>query len=374
MKLKKFIIINPLRSSGYSWSTEDISINIKKGFLKRDIIDAFNVQNTWTPKSNEKCYFLPGCTVPRFKVREKHSCTIKPEYATSVFMNIKHLDESDNTWSIIDDLCRVPKQIMIDFIEFAYGPTHVHTVKLKALTKNYEDVYMPANTCSSLWTETPDITGKKGKGLKDFRPEGMEAIDSNRYYHYAYFEEAKLYVPYKENIIDKITCDFYSQDELINQVNKGNVVIDGQKYIELCAMADSSDEENLILVMEIMANCDIQKSFIYLLLLLHKFGSQFYYTKEINHVNFKGLLSFLGIAKREIQYTIPLETFTETMKTHNQFNRINVITLTQLYAGSDYYPSTHFENGPVLKQDVIKDMDDDFIVADYDEIEIPQEY
>ena len=63
-------------------------------------------------------------------------------------------------------------------------------------------------------------------------------------------------------------------------------------------MIKSSDEDNQILAMEIMANCDYKKSLIYLLVLFEKHGHIFQHNRTKNHVNFKSVVSYLGIDRR----------------------------------------------------------------------------
>jgi hypothetical protein len=59
-------------------------------------------------------------------------------------------------------------------------------------------------------------------------------------------------------------------------------------------MFKSSDSDNHILAMEIMANCNYIDSLLYIEMLFEKYANHMSNCHTKNHVNFKSLLSFLG--------------------------------------------------------------------------------
>ena len=131
--------------------------------------------------------------------------------------------------------------------------------------------------------------------------------------------------------------------------------------------------------MELMANANYKKSFVYLLLLLKEFKTEISARhKEISHVNFKALLNFLDLDEKKMSY-ITIEQLTAGMKKHKQFTRSNVQRVTQFFAAGQnpeqhsdngITNTTHFTTGPVLRQDMEHELDD---YAVEDEIEIPEE-
>ena len=92
--MKKIILFD------YTHDKDDNNLCIKviNGYEGIEIHEKLNVQETWSPIGNDILYFLPGCNVPRFKVREQFACTIKPENATAVFISKDNLKESENTF------------------------------------------------------------------------------------------------------------------------------------------------------------------------------------------------------------------------------------------------------------------------------------
>ena len=65
-------------------------------------------------------------------------------------------------------------------------------------------------------------------------------------------------------------------------------------YKHISEMFSSSDDDNHVLAMEIMANSKYTESLIYLELLFHYYSHNIYASNTKNHVNFKSLLSYLN--------------------------------------------------------------------------------
>jgi hypothetical protein len=84
------------------------------------------------------------------------------------------------------------------------------------------------------------------------------------------------------------------QDEMLKQLNTGSV-LDEEMYTQIHRLFESSDKENTKLAMEAMANCDFQKSAVYLLLLVKKYGEKIYNSGNRHHVNFKSLLKYFQL-------------------------------------------------------------------------------
>ena len=82
MNLKTYILFE------YDDSVQGcIKMKIVKGFTRDNIKSALNVKTGWQATGSDKLYFFPGCSVPRFKVRENFSCTNKPSSATAAFIS-----------------------------------------------------------------------------------------------------------------------------------------------------------------------------------------------------------------------------------------------------------------------------------------------
>ncbi len=66
-------------------------------------------------------------------------------------------------------------------------------------------------------------------------------------------------------------------------------------------MFKSSDKDNHIMAMEIMANSNYVESALYLLLLLEEYGHRIADCNTKNHVNFKSMVSYFGLRVRDIK-------------------------------------------------------------------------
>jgi hypothetical protein len=86
----------------------------------------------------------------------------------------------------------------------------------------------------------------------------------------------------------------YNQNEILRRLNSG-AVMDEKQYEGARQLLNSKDMENTKLAIEIMANCDFEKSSVYLLLLIRDFGHKIFNCPNRTHVNFKSLLKFFNI-------------------------------------------------------------------------------
>ena len=107
IQTKKYLILDLLNNPDYVRYTipsKIIKPRIVTGFLRSEVKQAMTVSEGWVPQPTDKLFFFPGCVVPRFKVREKYTVTIKPENATVAFINKDGLTGSDSTFKHYNDL------------------------------------------------------------------------------------------------------------------------------------------------------------------------------------------------------------------------------------------------------------------------------
>ena len=362
MNFKKYIYIFHEFNRRHD-SIQELKINIKRGITPDEL--KADIATDWIPDKVERIYFFPGCSVPRFKVREKFSVTIKPEYATSAFISPSGLQTSDNMFDVYNNAIPYDGKIFGDYLARIYGDNHHFVIKYKSLLLNCDDkIIINEDTQYKLqWNGTVDAVYPIR--LYDWM------LNENKHEVDAYPDAENFYCPVPNSDLSKLTCDIYNQDAILKILNEDSLIINEKKYAELRTMANSSDEENIILVMELMSNADYAKSFVYLMLLLKEFekpiGNR---KKEINHVNFKALLTYLSLEPRTIK-NISLEMLTAGMKKHKQFTRSNVQRITQFFIGEHINPGGDFEAGPVLKP-ALNDTLDDYMVEE-DEIHIPED-
>lgn len=94
---------------------------------------------------------------------------------------------------------------------------------------------------------------------------------------------------------DDIAEKLINTDLLSKVIDKhlDKVVLDEEQYEALDAMFKSSDEDNHIIAMEIMANCHFKDSLLYIEKLFLNYSYKMYDTRKANHVNFKNLRSLV---------------------------------------------------------------------------------
>jgi phage pi2 protein 07 len=377
MNYKSYLVLrpegNPVDMS-CNGGAATIKMSIRRGMTNADIKEALNVEDEWTPRTGvERLYFFPGCSVPRFKVREKFNVTIKPEYATAAFISTKGLE---NTEGIFEKqrLVELTPNAVTEWFEDIYGQSSYQTVKLKSVLLNCEDrVFMEYDHYQALWNHgvTDAVISEMASALSIIEKNSAEHLFYNpRWMNRA--DLSTLYVPDPEGMA-KLKCTIYSQDAILRILNEGKIIVDETKYQDLRLMGLSSDDENIVLMMEIMSNANFDKSFVYLLLLLKEFSSRISTQKALQHVNFKGLLSYFGLGHKEVP-NLTIEKLTAVMKKHKQFTRSNVQRISQHFGAdeSKSFVSENYITGPVLRPEAERELDEDF-VSDADEIEIPED-
>lgn len=365
MNLKNYLI---LEADGIGNNISRIKMKIRKGITADQITDTFNLEDHWEPSAEERIFFFPGCSVPRFKVREKFKVTIKPEYATAAFMSPKQLKSVEG---LIDaqQYVTLESKVVEEYFDKAYGPSHFLTTKLKSILLNCDDqVLLNEFDYNQLYSNGP----QDAIGLKAFG----DVIIDRKMMPYPWIMKNKRSVEFyaiNGELFDKLKCPIYSQDAILKILNHGKIVINETKYQELRLMANSGNKEDLTLVMELMANSDYDKSFVYLLILLKEFETQISNSPTVDHVNFKGLLEYFELTPKIIK-NISIEQLTKTMKKLGKFTRSNVQRISQFYGSRNNYTdydSTHYLNGPVLRPEVERELDD--FVSDADEIRLDDE-
>lgn len=361
---KKYIVLDCNGKCNKYSNFDSFSIKIKTGILSNHLKDQLSV-NKWTHAINDRLYFFPGCSVPRFKIKDKYNVTIKPEYATAAFISANDLKASDNMFNVINNVMMLDGNSIQEWFAFLYGPQHHLTIKLKSLLLNCEnEILADNNLYYQLLFRSPQDA---------LYSESLHHFIKDRYGDCRYGIESKdvvnFYHPTYNSNLTKLTCPIYLQDDILSTINDNQLVIDEKKYQELRLILNSPDKDNIILAMELMSNADYKKSFVYLLLLFKEFNSKIEnQKKEIGHVNFKSLLTYLDLNSKTMDMSI--ESFMSKLKSHKQFTRKNVQYLTQFYRGT--CNTDHFTTGAILNPTYESILDDDSILLTEDTIQVDE--
>ena len=362
IQTKKYLILDLLNNPDYVRYTTPSKIikpRIVTGFLRSEVKQAMTVSEGWVPQPTDKLFFFPGCVVPRFKVREKYTVTIKPENATVAFINKDGLTGSDSTFKHYNDLMPILRPEANRIIE-AYMDSN-RKMMLKSILDNpaIEQIFLSKEWWGQ-FMYTDSFLRENNQVNTNLLIESVK-----KYFHERHCTESQYqllaYVP--DASVNSMNCPIYLQDEILKQLNTGNLIINEKKYRELRAFGETGDKDNIVLMMELMANSDYEKSVAYLIFLLREFGQKICQYSEVDHVNFKSLLNFLDIPKTRLtqRYNFNVHYITTLLKKHKAFTKNNVMMLTTLCANDsiDDNDSCPWQSGISLKPTFYNTLDKD---------------
>lgn len=251
-------------------------IAILTGDFNTELTDLFKLVKTpYTPTKGDKIYFLPGVNIPRVKFKNvcvEHGIkTIRDiEQATVIFGSKKSLCDITTThWSY---KCKTSD--FKDFIKLYEADIDDHSLeKIENALEYYEQEYIAIDYNLKDW-----ICNKVSGGNSFPYSERLSMIKD---------EYADLF----NSLLDKEILD---ESSVMNVLNGEDATeIDKDMFEHLSEMFESSDNDNHVLAMEIMANCKYVESLIYLEMLFYKYAGRISDKHTKNHVNFKSLLGYL---------------------------------------------------------------------------------
>ena len=273
--MEKFVHIRLSNGSDYE-SIRGLDVDIIEGL--GDSFDTFVNSKGYVPTKGDTIYLLPGVNIPRMKLKDLAlnlgiRVVRDPAKATVVFSGKSSVGKlTTSTWYYFADtntiLENVKKlcndQYYIDKLETAIASTGAERV------------------CSN-WS---DIRNTLCNGSID--------TYESRYFYGVEPEYLDTYNAIQGKPI-------YCESELITNINgDDSTVIDYEVYQQLKSMFQSSDDDNHVLAMEIMANSHYENSILYLLMLINEFHYTISNTHTRNHVNFKSMLAYFNWVPRNI--------------------------------------------------------------------------
>tara|TARA_R110002020_G_scaffold29571_7_gene93217 strand:- start:8954 stop:10018 length:1065 start_codon:yes stop_codon:yes gene_type:complete len=331
--------------------SDSIKVKIVNGFTRDGIKKSLNVKTGWQEQTNEVMYFFPGCSVPRFKVREKYTCTIKPSNATVAFIS-DELTGSDSTFDFYPN-CRWVKEYHIkNWLSGLNDPGVFKRFKAFYDNNNVKKVYI---TKTLWWEHFSAALHASNTSIDGYLQSVGE--ESRWSFKYQMQNPENQLIGFKHSSdLSNMKCDIYNESEILNVLNAEQFIIDADKYNELRTIGQSDDDENKIMMMELMSNCNFKESLVHLLFLLKEFGSSIQNLKEAHHVNFKGLLKFIDVDRKELD-NMDINKLTRILRKHNKFTRENVTIITSL-CSDDYIDFKSSQNlcwaqGAVLKKECL---------------------
>ena len=308
-------------------SKDEITFDIDSylGDFNADSNDLLNiVKEPYVPQKGDKIYFLPQVSVPRVKFKnvslEYGIKTVRdPEQANVFFGCSKSVHSmTTNMWAY--------KASVKDFLAFVDAVDY----RLDRHTRDTID--------TALEFYEKDYIGVHWSIMNCIVATVPNAVVSRYSERIVFIED-----DYKEEFLRLQSVKIYDESSVIDILNgEEAAVIDRDMFEHIREMFNSSDKDNHVLAMEIMANSKYTDSLIYLELLFYYYSSRIMDTHTKSHVNFKSLVSYLGKDMRSLSTNI--DEVTKSLMNKDQFTPDKVEIIMEYlhddivnYGNSKYY-------------------------------------
>ena len=265
-------------------------------------IDTFNInQNGYTPMKGDKLYFLPGVNIPRIKLKDLATKfgirTVRDvSEANVIFGSSKTKDKMTGyTWKY-----KIPTTLVQLFFEtYKNDMDDYQFSKIDNALEFYTEEYILTD-----WSTARNFTDNDLPQWNSYsqQPQYTDYHSKSRASSEHVHEINKDYINLYELIKGREIID---ESCLLDQLNGDDaVIIDADMFTQLTTMFNSSDDDNHILAMEIMANSKYKESLLYIEMIFKNHAYTIGQSNTKNHVNFKSLLSYLGKNNRYIDTSL----------------------------------------------------------------------
>lgn len=271
----------------------DIAIvGLLEGGLKQYATTGFSI----TPY--QKYFLLPGTAVPRVKLQN-----------LSIDSGIKTVRDSSTA-----DVCFYSDSTLnkLSHTEYQYAiPKAQLELAVEEAKYNGTDDYILNRIATALTLVEADVLACDWN-TRNFLIQGSARL--KRLFHDSQISSS--YIRDRYHMVESENCDLVDkivsgsiklvhEKELLANLNGDDaLVITQTEFDQITSMFKSSDQDNHVLAMEIMANCNYQESMYYLLRAFKDFHQQMSNQRAKNHVNFKSLVSFLGMGSASYNWTL----------------------------------------------------------------------
>jgi len=264
--------------------------------------DAFNiVKNEYTPMKGDKLYFLPGVNIPRIKLKDLATKfgirTVRDvNEATIIFGSSKTKDKmTGSSWKY-----KIPTPLVQLFFEtYKNDMDDYQFSKIETALEFYTEEYILTD-----WSTARNFTDTDCPQFNSYslQPVYLDYVNNKKSSSEYVYDVTTEYLSIFNSLKDREIID---ESSLLDQLNGDDaIIIDADMFIQLSTMFNSSDDDNHILAMEILANSKYKESLLYIEMIFknHAYSIGNCHTK--NHVNFKSLLSYLGKSNRYIDTSL----------------------------------------------------------------------
>lgn len=248
----------------------------------------YTVSKGYVPTQGDSIYLMPGVNIPRVKLRD-----------LALDLGVKIVRDPERANVIISGKATINKITCGRWL---------HSTTTEEFTKYVEwlktdidlDTYYTDKYDTAVGACNPEkiyIEYSTGRNMNDA---GFATLPG--YSSAVHFVEDEY-----RDILDGIqNKPIFDESELLAMINGDDAVtITPEVYQQLVKMFQSSDQDNHIMAMEIMANSNYIESALYLLILLERYAHRIGDCHTKNHVNFKSMVSYFNLAVKEIAWLDP---------------------------------------------------------------------
>jgi uncharacterized protein YifE (UPF0438 family) len=265
--------------------------------------------NIYTPVAKDKLYFYPNCTVPRFKIREfwgknkKVAVTIKETKATHFFLSHKkevYVNNDGGNYEVDakvfkkwleDNKSKFEKNNLEDFLIDNFDEN------IKQLLDSSEKIWTSWAVIRMMEDSSITLTSEVNGAYNSFNLHTYESINNEKF-----LRTTVAGLSFKDDRVLQVFTDIhngntsnYFLDSAVNDaLMDDSTVINDDMYDQLKNLLNS-DDSNITMAMEIIANSNVKKSAKYIYKLFREFNQTFRYSSCYNSVNFKALVDTVGI-------------------------------------------------------------------------------
>lgn len=273
--MEKFVHIDLNNDSAVN-NIRGFNVDIIEGL--EDSVSTFVNSKGYVPTKGDTIYLLPGVNIPRMKLKD-----------LALNLGIRVVRDPAKATVVFSGKSSVGKLTTSTWYYFADANTILENVKKLCSDQYYIDKLDVAISSTG--------AKKVCSGWSDMRNTLCNGDMSIYESQYIYGIEPE-YIDTYNAIQGK---PIYCESELLTNINgDDSTVIDYDVYKQLKSMFESSDDDNHILAMEIMANSHYENSVLYLLMLISDFSHKISNTHTKNHVNFKSMLAYFNWIPRNI--------------------------------------------------------------------------
>ena len=264
---------------------ETFKVNIRYVLEDSSKFELFTISKGYTPTQGDTIYLMPGVNIPRAKLKD-----------LALNQGIKVVRDSDKASVIITGKATTGKVLNGSW----YYTAPVAKIEEYLDKVNVDDYYKDNLRTALQYSESDNVYFNYSTKVSINQHVAASAFTANSFHYYHIDDE------WKELIEECQNKTVYDESELLAMINGDDAVtITNEIYTQLREMFKSSDKDNHIMAMEIMANSNYVESALYLLMLLEEYGHRIADCNTKNHVNFKSMVSYFGFRVRDVDSLDP---------------------------------------------------------------------